>query len=481
MEKQNPLLPFAFKTSTEEGIHLNTTPRDKATIDNNAQSSYHTRKVESKGPLLTFAPSLKRKMGESFNEKDDVKRRDKDLDDIYSEEPTMVDTSSTRGEYPGEYPDKGHENYDEHPPSSPPLDINLSSEYDISTKYNVPQSPSQQLNSEVDGFVTSQKPISFQRQLLNLDSEPDFGIDKFNRFRPSVQCPSTDKDYYDDDHLEQLQKSVNAQARDILIEAFESMSTTIDLEGMGLTEVPHEIKDLNNLVVFLGPSQLSYQVYLTNNKLKLVSPALFKLTKLNVLALRQNKLEKIPGLISNLVNLTDLSIGSNRLKYLPSQILDLPNLQTFRAGPNPFLPIPEDAIPVTNMTFNPIRNKLYISRVKYHHHKSHLIPSLKSLCLSRIAEYDVSYQETRDWRRNTPKIYHNIIIEAIARGNYKEVCDVCKRINVDPYAEVIEWWDILQNKKVPFKKEFCSGMCLQRYKSKILDDIDCDNDCGNDL
>lgn len=503
MEKDNPLLPFAFTSNSSlKEVQLNTTPRSRATIDENAKSIYHTRQAGSLGgppgssfsgasfgtgsfkrdrPTLGFAPSLKRRMGESFNEKDDVKRRVTVDDDPESEEPTMVDSTSTDYD---DFKNHFHSNYDDKAmgiPSSPPVAA-LSSDFEPTHKFNVPFSPSQKDNynyppSEIS--PTKLKYVNKSNTIMQhkLGSEPDFGIDKFNRFRPSAnQCPSTDRDITSsiDDDAEK-QRILNLRARDIVIESFEDMKTSIDLEGLGITEVPHEIKDLDNLVVFGDEAtQPVFQLYLTNNKIRVLSPSLFKFTKLNVLALRQNKIAKVPALIKNLVNLTDLSLGTNRLKFLPYQILELPLLSTFRAGPNPYLKVPEDAIVASSVTLNPIKTKKYVGKITFFKDNHKMVKSLKSICLSTIATYDVSYQETKEWKRNTPRIYHDWIIEAIAHGNYKETCAECNCILVEPFAEVIEWWDILQNKDVPFRKQFCSGGCTKRYKTRLMQDLNYD-------
>lgn len=480
MDKQNPLLPFAFSQNSQSlrDVQLNTTPRSRATIDENALSIYHDRtstsSVTNRPSIpLGFAPTLKRRMGESFNEKDDVKRRVTGYDEPYSEEPTMVDSTSTDLDYEDYKPFQKHQPIGI--PSSPPLAPSLSSDFDPSNKFSIPLSPSFKENVDPPSEFSPTK-LKYNSSIMKhkLGSEPDFGIDKFNRFRPSVnQCPSTDRDVTSSiEEDAERQRVLNVKARGIVIEAFEDMKTTIDLEGMGLTEVPHEIKDLNNLVVFGDePTQTVFQLYLTNNRIRILSPALFKFTKLNVLALRQNKMEKIPALIKLLVNLTDLSLGTNRLRFLPHQILDLPRLNSFRAGPNPFLKVPEDAMAAATVTLNPVKTKKYVSKINYLKDRSKQVRSLKSFCLSKIATYDVSYQETKEWKRNTPRIYHDPIIHAISQGNYKETCAECDCILVETFAEVIEWWDILQNKDIPFKKEFCSGACTKKYENRLMRDI----------
>lgn len=473
MDKHNPLLPFAFTRSYSNELALNSTPRPRVVIDENAQSIYHDRTTR---PKLELIPNLKRRMGDSFNEKDNVKKRDIILaaetqgsqeyvsqkvssfknEDImsfdHSEEPTVIYTS-----------DDFQFDKELMLPSSPPVAIN--SDFD---KFSVPQSPHIDLGSEGSRHQSPNKTYRSRFPTTDtetsLDSGPDFCIDKFNRFRPTGNdCPSTDRIDDDIDKLE-YQKQTNLRARDIVISAFEEMQPHINLEGLDLTEVPHEIKDLNNLVVF--DKSIIFQVYLTNNKIRFLNPSLFKFVKLNVLGLRQNKLEYIPASIKKLVNLGDLSIGINRLRYLPFQILNLPNLKTFRAGPNPFI-LPTDAIkiPEPSVNINNDRKLKFVSEIKYtKNYSPKIIPSLKTLCLAKISNYDVSYQETKEWKRSIPKTLHEVVTKGIAQGNYEETCSECDCLIVEPVAEVIEWWDILNNKNIPFKKEFCSGMCVQNYR-----------------
>jgi len=581
MDKNNPLLPFAFTTSSFSDNHLDTTPRDREIRDENASSQYHTRtpQMKKKRPILNFIPSMKRKMGGSFNEKCDIKRRDMEAsetgEEALDEEVTIVDVEGDdddfggyakkrqvfkleeRGQTRGEtntIPDEmdnfdlnrdGDTDYEREildnklPPSSP-LEPLLTSEFDFSTTTNfVPESPVHeeshdiQLPSEIDinyykptvNFLTSQSYSPKKSVLTHFSSDADFGIDKFNRFKhPSITNPSSEHGY-------EVHKpnSYNA-ARDIILQSFEEIKTKIDLENMELHEIPDEIKDMNNLVIFNSNEPISYQLYLTGNKLRHLNPSLFKFTKLNVLSLRQNKLESIPPLIGKLKNLTDFSLASNRLQYLPYQILELTQLQTFRAGPNPYMKVSDDAIAVSTSSINPTRRQKFISPIRYLNiqssghishemargssqglpdvglsyemarglsyrsidsqvssHGTHLsqsqsmtyshslspsIPSLKSKCLNKIAQYDISYQETKSWKKFTPKIYHGLIIEAITKGRYKDTCSECPTIVVEPFSEVIEWWDILQNKNVPIRRQFCCGGCTRKYQSRLSIETD---------
>ncbi|KAI5957977.1 hypothetical protein KGF57_002785 [Candida theae] len=478
MEKQSFLLPFAFTKSSSfnESDVLNKTPRQKSVIDENAESIYHTRKTWGSHtidrPTLHIngaAPSLKRRMGRSFNDKDDVKKiaianRDSDSSSDFEEEPTMVDEDA-------------NDNNAQLPPSSPVGDgqrgNELMSEFDFATNpttsFQIPKSPPKRHDNNRDSIKTSpQKPVS---------SEPDFGIDKFNRYRVSFNdrlknAPSSSNADDQDDETKQEQRSIAYnKARTKILDAFENVKTVIDLQNMGLYEIPDEIKDLNNLVIIESFSEeasieFPYQLYLTGNQLSQLSPSLFKFTKLQVLSLRRNKLKTIPPLIGKLENLIDLSLSSNKIEFLPYQILGLTKLSNFTAGPNPFLPVPENAITMSSKGATTFIPKLR-SPVKCLASKVSELPTLKTLCLNIIAKHDVSYSETKLWKKHTPRMHHALIIEALRKGKFKDTCCECDIIVVEPMAEVIEWWDILQNRNVPLRRQFCSQRCVKRYENRL--------------
>ncbi|EGW32263.1 uncharacterized protein SPAPADRAFT_61345 [Spathaspora passalidarum NRRL Y-27907] len=435
MEKNNPLLPFAFTSSVINDINpLNTTPRARTVIDENASSRYHTRTThlvtpesDRRVPLGDrIVPSLKRKLT-SFNERDDIKRADIEL-------PTEID------------------DHEELPPSSPPVEIPLMSEFDFSTTtHAVPESPKHihNLPSEPDVILPHR----------NISSDADFGIDRFNRFKVSFNdLPSSNAD-------DEYKDTGFNKARSVILEAFESIETVINLQSMNLHDLPNEIKDLNNLVIFDTASP-SYELYLSHNKLTTLPPSLFKFTKLNVLVLRHNKISRIPPLIEKLTNLTDLTLSTNKISWLPYQLLHLPKLQTFSAGPNPLMRIPEDDAIECNYTLSTheCHHRTSINYLSPHKSK---VPSLKSLCLDKIANYDITYKETRIWKQQTPKVFHTLMAKAIAQGKQRDTCNQCSLIVVEPVAEVFEWWDILENRNIPIRKQFCCQGCVDRYLNSL--------------
>lgn len=499
MEKYSPLMPFAFTSSTSEKIALNTTPRNRKIIDENAQSMYHTRGngPKSKGPNLSVAPSLKRKMGASFNEKDDIKRRDL-LEDLDSD-PTFVDESDDNKEIltttehiqfddgnntldtdtdndAQNFPKKKHFTLPSSPTSGPQVDQSYSFNFSVPVS-PAANFPSESQHSDFDIEFQEQQPVLITSQskkftVHELSSETDFGIDSFNRYRnPFQNCPSTDGNTESEDYRKQIRRLENT-AHEKIMHAFENMDSCIDLQGLALTEIPEDIKDLDDLVIFSSKSNpVVYQLYLTDNRLRYLSHPLFAFTKLNVLGLRKNKLFEIPPLISKLENLTDLSIGTNRLEFLPQQVLQLPKLEFLRAWPNPFLPIPKDAIERKPKPADSTKYKTHFSPIRWRSSTHRSLPTLKTLCLSKIARYDVTYQETKVWKRHTPKVLHGLIASAITKSQFQETCSECDTIAVEPVAEAYEWWYYLQNKNLPIKKQFCSGICADKWLSESMSEI----------
>lgn len=499
MEKQNPLLPFAYSgNSTANELALDTTPRHRSVIDENAASLYHTRVTPNnrpKGPKLKHVPTLKRKMGDSFSENDNIKRRvvhEKNSSGSESgEEVTLIDSFANEnrpniGDRARQVAIELDELKKETPPSSPPPH-NLVSEYDFFTNptqsFHIPDSPrvaepSSEANTEVEEYEpieVDHRPKLYRVSRRNADlpsSEVDFGIDKFNRFKyPSIQEQfSTDADI-DRTGYEKERDTNFERAKRKLLYAFENVETTIDLEGMGLYDVPDEIKDFDKLVVF-DSGFISYQLYLTNNHIRYLPPSIFKFTKLNVLSIRHNRVRFIPPLIRKLENLTDLSIGTNKLTYLCPEILQLKNLRTLGAGPNPFIKVTRDSRVVTK-TFegNNSSQLKFVSPIIYTvedpENSTHKLPRLKALALNEIGRYDVTYGETKSWKSHTPKKLHLDITKAITNGQYEQHCGTCSIILVDPVAEAYEWWDILLNKDIPFKRSFCSSSCAIRWDTRM--------------
>lgn len=294
--------------------------------------------------------------------------------------------------------------------------------------------------------------------------ETRFCIDNFNRFRGSESKENTSSPIKMNASEHRI---IARKAKSLILKAFENLDSVINLEYLQLTAIPDEIKDFNNLVFLEDRPEKKFQLYLTGNRLRILPPSLFNFTRLLVLCLRNNRLSEIPPLIGKLVELTDLSLGSNKLKFLPREILNLHKLKTLSVGCNPFFNVSDDAICIESGDTGASKQLRYISNVNYFFQKQQFVPSLKFLCLNEIAKYDMSFQELVKWNEEVPSIHHDLMKQIVIKSKYGYTCSECEMILVTPYADVIEWWEILNNKNISIKKEFCCEKCVNKWKKKI--------------
>ncbi|MCB8926649.1 MAG: leucine-rich repeat domain-containing protein [Ardenticatenaceae bacterium] len=116
--------------------------------------------------------------------------------------------------------------------------------------------------------------------------------------------------------------------------AREESSTTLWLDGLGLTTIPPEIDQLTVLT----------QLWLQENKLTVIPPEIWRLTSLKELNLNQNQLAAIPPEIGQLIELTQLRLHGNKLTSIPFEITQLTKLETLRLAGNPNLLIPPEIL-----------------------------------------------------------------------------------------------------------------------------------------
>jgi internalin A len=139
--------------------------------------------------------------------------------------------------------------------------------------------------------------------------------------------------------------------------------TILDLSGKGLTELPPEIGQLDQLTSLL--------VY--NNRLTSLPPQIVQLTSLTVLNVARNELTSLPASIGQLTLLTTLAVGNNpltelpaeigqlkwlqhlhvhecRLSVLPSEIGQLKELRIFQLQRNPLTALPPEIAQLESLT-----------------------------------------------------------------------------------------------------------------------------------
>lgn len=75
-----------------------------------------------------------------------------------------------------------------------------------------------------------------------------------------------------------------------------------------------------------GKKSAWYELEITGT-IKNLSPALFKMTHLTILNLRNNNLIRLPSDICHLINLRSLDLSGNKLRTLPAELGELIQLR----------------------------------------------------------------------------------------------------------------------------------------------------------
>jgi small GTP-binding protein len=175
-------------------------------------------------------------------------------------------------------------------------------------------------------------------------------------------------------------------ALDRIRQAADSGAESLDLSNLGLTSLPPEIGQLNNLtmlvlsnnqltslpleigqltnLLYLGlsdnlltilPKEIGQlasltEFYLFNNQLICLPPEIGQLTKLISLALFNNQLANLPPEIGQLTRLIKLYLFDNQLKNLPPEIGQLINLRHLYLSNNQLTDLPPEIIQLTSLT-----------------------------------------------------------------------------------------------------------------------------------
>ena len=103
------------------------------------------------------------------------------------------------------------------------------------------------------------------------------------------------------------------------------------MDDSRLVDIPHSVWELANLEV----------LRLDRNKLRALSPAIAKLTKLRELSLGWNPIGNFPDAMCQLEQLESLSAYGCRLSVLPVPFASLRNLMTLNLNENAFAQFPE--------------------------------------------------------------------------------------------------------------------------------------------
>jgi internalin A len=123
-------------------------------------------------------------------------------------------------------------------------------------------------------------------------------------------------------------------------EAARSNRKELNLSAQGLTEIPREVFQLQNLT----------QLFLFNNQIVEIPDVIAQLQNLTSLSLFNNQIVEIPDAIAQLQNLTKLDLRNNRIVKIPDAIAQLQNLTSLDISCNQIVEIPDVIAQLQNLT-----------------------------------------------------------------------------------------------------------------------------------
>ncbi|GJM17192.1 MAG: hypothetical protein DHS20C13_25190 [Thermodesulfobacteriota bacterium] len=115
----------------------------------------------------------------------------------------------------------------------------------------------------------------------------------------------------------------------------------VDLKNCGLTEIPEELFNQNQ-IVFIDLSNSDFTEKSRRNRITEIPDKISNLQKLNRLNLQNNQIEKISPELSRIKSLKFLNLQNNRLKDIPEQIANMEQLQELKILGNPFDLLPPE-------------------------------------------------------------------------------------------------------------------------------------------
>lgn len=154
------------------------------------------------------------------------------------------------------------------------------------------------------------------------------------------------------------------EAADKIIEAFDTNSSSLLLDNLGINLLPDCIGLLSSLTDFnLGNNELEelpssigkltqlQVLWISGNRFKVVPPILKNLINLNKLALSSNQIAVLPSFLENLINLEELYLRENKIEELPPFIENLTQLQLLFLSGNLIKILPEFLGNLRNLRF----------------------------------------------------------------------------------------------------------------------------------
>lgn len=291
-------------------------------------------------------------------------------------------------------------------------------------------------------------------------------------------------------------------AQNVIQTAIDEGKSEVKLDSLQLTQIPEEISDLKDLVILNDNDSLvpKVKIFLSHNRISLLSSCIFDVKNITVLTLRDNLLTEIPPAVCKLQNLVELSIGGNILRDLPIELTQLKNLSILSLHPNPFREIPTgleeenihdeleylsekldhytiaiDQDQKATDTFScisasaseptPYFASIYIKPRIARNHKQ--VASLTEQSLRVLADYIVL--TTREKQRlNLNSHFEKLITLSISAKQKGCTCSTCHKITVIGVGHVYEWWRAFRgNRNVVFKRNFCSWKCFDEWETTV--------------
>lgn len=149
--------------------------------------------------------------------------------------------------------------------------------------------------------------------------------------------------------------------------------TSFSAEYNSLSSLPSTFSGMSTLANLSLTGNLFYQfptqivdqpitnLYMEDNRLTSLPPAIGDIDELEFLFLNGNQIQMLPDEIGNLENLSELYISHNALSSLPATFFNLPLLNFLDLGHNQFTAIPDEigilpALWVLNIEYNQLKN-----------------------------------------------------------------------------------------------------------------------------
>jgi len=149
----------------------------------------------------------------------------------------------------------------------------------------------------------------------------------------------------------------------IIEEAVRRNSEQLNLSDQGLTEIPRQVFQLQNLRrLYLHNNQIVEipdaitqlqnltSLYLYSNQIVKIPDTIAQLQKLELLYLFDNQIVEIPDAIFRLQNLTELYLSHNKIVKIPDAISQLQNLTELYLSHNKIVKIPDAISQLQNLT-----------------------------------------------------------------------------------------------------------------------------------